>query len=208
AFATLPGAFLAASDPRALTAIAACRTFDLARRGTARLEGGRDALRQMLLEKLEKQHAGEVIRGTPTEFSHKWGRVGGVYVDGDSIGCQAVLWAAPAHAIAELMDKPPKRALQTAQAMRPTAYRYVLHLVLAEAGVPQGISPITLCAMDAAAPLVGDHAFCVHVGDPDDDARVLVSVVANAPTADAATLADLRRRLLARVDDLMPFFAH
>jgi hypothetical protein len=197
-------------DPRALTAPATARAFDLLRRGAARLEGGRDALRQMLLEKLQTQHAGEVLRAQPTAIEAKWGKVTGVVVDGETIGCQGVLWAAPIADLSDLMDKPPKRVLGAQTALRATAARYVLHVVLAEAGVPEGISPLTLGAVDPARPLVGDNAYMVIVGEPDDDARVLITIVGNLPTDYAedghdAMLAELRARLLVRLEELMPF---
>src|SRR5262249_47862618 len=150
--------------------------------GAARLDGGRDGLRQMLLEKLQTQHAGEVMRGQPTGVVGKWGKVTGVIVEGETIGCQGLLWAAPFGELEDLLDKPPKRVLAAQTARRATAARYVLHVVLAEAGVPQGISPLTLAVIDPAGALVGDNAFMVLVGEPDDDARVVVTVVANMPT--------------------------
>ncbi len=209
ALCALPAAFLTGSDPRAVTAPAAARAFDLARRGAARLDGGRDALRQMLLEKLQTQHAGEVLRAQPTGIVTKWGKVTGVVVEGETIGCQGLVWAAPIGELQDLLDKPPKRVLAAQTAVRATAARYVLHVVLAEAGVPEGISPLTLGVVDPASPLVGDNAYMVMVGEPDDDARVLVTMVANVPTdyGDATddALAELRGRLLARLEELLPF---
>jgi hypothetical protein len=209
ALCSLPAAFLGGADPRALTSQATARAFDLARRGAARLQGGREALRQMLLEKLQTQHAGELLRAQPTAIETKWGKVTGVVVEGEAIGCQGLLWAAPIGELPDLLDKPPKRVLAAQNALRATAARYVLHAVLAEAGVPEGISPLTLGVVDPALPLVGDNAFMVLVDEPDDDARVLVTAVANVPTdygeASDEVLADMRGRLLQRLEELMPF---
>jgi len=209
ALCNLPAAFLCGADPRSMTAAAAARAFDLVRRGAARIEGGRDALRQMLLEKLEKQHAGEVMRGLPTTIITKWGKVSGIIIEGETVGCQSLIWSGPIGELGGLVDKPPKRILAAQSAFRATAARYVLHVVLAEAGVPEGISPLALCVADPARPLVGDNALMITVEEPDDDARVLVTAVANVALEDgddpATHAAELRGKLLTRLEEILPF---
>jgi hypothetical protein len=213
ALVTLPAAFSTSSDPRTLTPTAIARSFDLWRRGVARLEGGRDALRQLLLEKLRTQHAGEVRLIHPQAVTQRWGRASGlVLADRDeTLGFAHMLHAGPVAELGDLFgDKRPKRILQLGKGLLPTAYRFVMNLVVAEAGIPEGISAITLAVWDPRAPLLGDNAIAVTLSDPDDDARVVVSVVANAPApGDGQTLDDvllaLRPRILARVEELMPF---
>jgi hypothetical protein len=214
AFVTLPAAFSGSADPRTLSPTAIARSFDLWRRGVARVEGGRDALRQLLLEKLRTQHAGEVQLVDPAGISQSWGgRASGLALaDRDeTLGFGHFLHAGPLAELGDLFgDKRPKRILQLGKGILPTAYRFVVNLVVAEAGIPEGISPITLAVWDPAAPLLGDNAIAIHLGDPDDDARVVVSVVANAPApGDGRTLEDvlaaLRPRILARVEEIMPF---
>jgi len=213
ALVKLPAAFSCASDPRALTPTAVARSLDLWRRGVARIEGGRDALRQLLLEKLRTQHAGEVQLVDPAGVSQRWGRASGLALaDRDeTLGFGHLLHAGPIAELGDLFgDKRPKRILQLGKGIVPTAYRFVMNLVVAEAGIPEGISAITLAVWDTTAPLLGDNAIAIHLGDPDDDARVVVSVVANAPApGDGQTLDDvlsaLRPRILARVEELMPF---
>jgi hypothetical protein len=82
--------------------------------------------------------------------------------------------------------------------------------VIGEAGVPEGIAPLVFCAFDPAAPLMGDNAIALQIGEPDDQARVLVTVWANAPAPGDGEnldqiLAALRPKLLARVEEIMPF---
>jgi hypothetical protein len=189
------------------------RAFDLWRRDGARLEGGRDTLRQMLVEKLCTQHAGEVRKLRPAGVVTKWGKLQGIALrDHDEVlGCGHLVAASP---VAELIDlhgdKAPKKLLQISRGISPTAYRYVLNVVLSGAGVPEGMSPVTLCAVDPAAPLVGDNAFAIYLSEPDDDAHVTVTVTAVAPApGDGENLDDilghLRGRLLARLEDLLPF---
>jgi hypothetical protein len=209
ALCNLPAAFLCGADPRSVTTAAAARTFDLVRRGVARMEGGREALRQMLLEKLEKQHAGEVMRGVPTTLVTKWGKVSGIIIEGETVGCQSLIWSGPIGELGALVDKPPKRILAAQSAFRATAARYVLHVVLSEAGVPEGISPLTLCVADPERPLTGDNALMIAVEEPDDDARVLVTAVANLALEDgddpAARAAELRGKVLMRLEEILPF---
>ena len=215
AIAALPAAFTLATDPRATHPAAALRAFDLWRRAGALLQGGRDTLRQMLVDNLRTQHAGEVRRVVPGGLPTRWGRIQGVTLQGreETLGAQALLCARPVAELGDLLGgRWPKRLLALSRAIRPTAYRYVLNLVLAEAGVPAGIAPVVFAVVDPTAPLVGDNAFALYVGEPDDDARVLCTVVANAPApGDGENLEDilaaLRRRLLRRVEEVMPFYA-
>jgi hypothetical protein len=215
ALAALPAALSLPCDPRALTPTAICRAFDLWRRGAARFEGGGDALRQLFLDKLRTQHAGEVRTVAPAALSMKWGRAHGLVLAerDEALGCGHLIWAAPA---AELLDlvgaRGPKRLVALARAIRPTAYRFVLNVVLSGAGVAEGLAPVNFVVVDPAAPLVGDNAFALHVADPDDGGRVVVTLVANAPEpGDGQILTDvlgpLKARLLERLEEVMPFSA-
>src|SRR5262249_9912715 len=202
-------------DPRALTPTAICRAFDLWRRGAARFEGGGDALRQLFLDKLRTQHAGEVRTVAPAGLPMKWGRAQGLVLAerDETLGCSHLVWAAPIAELGDLVgERWPKRLLTLSRAVRPTAYRFVLNVVLSGVGVAEGIAPVTFVVVDPAAPLVGDNAFALHTADPDDEGRVVVTIVANAPApGDGEVLADvlerLRARLLARLEDVMPFSA-
>ncbi len=213
AFFQLPAAFSLPTDPRALTPASIARAFDLWRRGCARLEGGPEALRSMLLEKLRTQHAGEVRVCEAASVVTKWGRVAGVTLRerDETLGCRHILGGTPIAEIGDLFaDKRPKRVLQLERAIRPTAYRFVLNVVLGSAGLPEGLSPVTFVVIDPAKPLIGDNAFAILVGEPDQEARVVVTVLANAPApGDNQTLDDilaaLRPRILARLEQVMPF---
>jgi hypothetical protein len=217
ALALLPAALSLPCDPRALTPTAVCRAFDLWRRGVARFEGGGDALRQLFLDKLRTQHAGEVRTIAPAALTMKWGRAQGLVLAerDEAVGCGHLIWAAPIAELGDLVGSSvrwPKRLLALARAIRPTAYRFVLNLVVSGTGVAEGLAPITLVVVDPAAPLIGDNAFALHADGPDDDGRVVLTVVANAPApGDGEVLDDvltaLRARLLARIEDLLPFSA-
>jgi hypothetical protein len=166
----------------------------------------------MLIEKLRTQHAGEVRTITPETVATKWSRVVGLGLEREEIvGCQHLVCAAPIADFGDLFgDKRPKRLAQASKLIVPTAYRYVLNLVIGAGGIPEGMAPITLCVDDPSKPLVGDNAFAVHLGEPDDDLRVVVTACANIPApGDGENLDDLmaalRPRLLARLEELMPF---
>ncbi len=212
ALVSLPAAFTLPCDPRALTPTAAARAFDLWRRGAARFEGGDDALRDLLLDKLRTQHAGEVRVVRPVALPTRWGRATGVELAerNELLGSGHLIAAGPIGDLLRLFGgKPPRRLAQLARALRPTAHRFLVNVVLSAAGVPEGISAVTFVVFDPAADLVGDNAFAIHLGEPDDDGRVVASLVANAVCAEgeapAATIAALVPRLLARLEEIMPF---
>jgi len=211
ALLALPAAFSLPLDPRARSPVAALRAFDLWRRGAARMEGGVEALRAMLVEKLRTQHAGEVRTARWKAISSKWGRAQGVVLGEreELVGAQQVICALPAGEIAALLgDKPPRRVAQAERGLKPTAHRMTLNVVLAGTGVPEGISPVTFVVVDPAAPLLGDNAFALHLGEPDDDNRVVLTLVANVaaePDGLAAAMSELRPRLLERLEEILPF---
>ena len=211
ALLALPAAFGLASDPRSHGAAAMLRSFDLWRRGSARLEGGVEGLRLLLVDKLRTGHGGELRAARVKSVVSKWGRVQGVILAerDELVGCQQLICAGPAAALASLFGaKPPRRVAQLARGVTPTAHRMTLHVVLAGTGVAEGVAPVTFVVVDPAAPLVGDNAFALHLGEPDDDGRVVVSMVANVdagPDAVDAAMRELRGKLLGRLEEVMPF---
>ena len=210
-----PAAFTLPCDPRHLSPVAIARAFDMWRRGAALFQGGRDTLKQMLIEKLRTQHAGEVQRIVPGALQTKWGKAQGLALrDRDeTLGVANILCGQPLAELGELLgDKPPKRVRELTRSIRPTAYRYVLHIVMEEAGVPEGIAPVAFVVADPRQPLLGDGAFAMFVGEPDDEKRVVVTLVANVPAPPegekiAPSLAALRAGLRRRLEDIMPFHA-
>jgi phytoene dehydrogenase-like protein len=213
ALIALPAAFSTGLDPRAMSPVAQARAFDLWRRGAATLQGGAGTLRQMLLDKLRTQHAGEVRTVAPAHVVTRWGRAHGLQLrDGDELlGTTYLMCGSPVAEFGDLFgDKRPRRLRQIERGIRPTAYRFVLHLVVSESGIPEGIAPVSFVVVDPSQPLLSDNAFAIYVGQPDDDARVLVTVVANAPApGDGENLEDLlaqlRPKLRRRLEDVMPF---
>jgi hypothetical protein len=214
----LAGAILAApaalgghGDPTALTDVSRARAFDLWRRGVAQLPGGREALRSIFLDKFAS-HGGEVRNVAAEELTISWGKVTGVLLrDREQLGAEHVIAAMPLDELVELCgSKVPKRVAQVAEQFAPAAFRYTLNLVMAEAGIPEGIGSTALVVADPSAPLVGDNAIAIHIGEPDEEARITVSLEALCePPSGKQTLedklADLRIRLRERLEDVMPF---
>ncbi len=214
ALIALPGALTLGVDPRAASPAALLRAFDLWRRGVSVLDGGTETLREMLIEKMRTQHAGELRTVSPGSVVTKWGKVAGVALKDcdETLGAQYLLVGSPLAEFGDLFgEKRPKQIFRVQKAILPTAYRYVLHLVIGEAGVPEGIGPVSFVVIDPAKPLVGDNAFAIYVAPPDLDARVRVSLVANiSAPGDGENLDDLmaslRSRLRGRLEDVMPFY--
>jgi hypothetical protein len=207
------GAFIGSDlDLAGLGAVGLARLGEAHRAGVWRLEGGRDALRQLLIERIQT-HSGEVReRATAEEIVIKRGRVAGVRVleRNEEVGCEHVIAALPLERLLSMLPegKPPKPLARAAQALRPAGFRYTLNLVLTVAGLPEAIGGLVCAVADPAAPLAGDNALGLTVGDPDPEGRVTVSVSALAPPAaehDPAALFQLRLAIRARLDEVLPF---
>jgi hypothetical protein len=205
----------AASCPLAadqLTSLARARAFDLWRRGTPRIEGDLSGLREVLLEKFAS-HGGERIADTAVELSYSWGgKISGLTTrSGDTLGTGQLIAALPIDELAVVAGaRAGKKLMPLLEAFEPAGYRYTLNLVVDEAGIPEGMGPTVLCVADPDAPLVGANLLRIHRSEPDDRARVVVSIAAICPApAGNRTLedemADLRVAIREAIELVMPF---
>ena len=148
---------------------------------------------------------------TAEELTVSWSKVTGVVLrDREELGAEHVIAALPVDELAELLPKPPKRLTQLVEQFSPAAYRYTLNLVVAESGIPEGIGATSLVIADPDEPLMGDNAVAIHVGEPDEEARVTVSLEATCPAPTNGgglddAFADLRVQLRQRLEEVMPF---
>jgi len=189
------------------------RHLELWRTGVWRVEGGRDTLRQILLERICNS-AGEVReRATPEEILVKRGRVAGVKLveRGEEIGCEHVIAAMPAKRLASLLsdDRPPKALAHVLEGMVPRGFRYTLNLVLSVAGLPEAVGGVVCAIGNALAPLNGSNTLGIFVGESEEEGRVVVSVQALAPPQaehDPAVLFDLRLAIRSSLEDVLPFY--
>lgn len=205
-----PAAISTHADPRELTDVARARAFDLWRRGTAQLPGGRQALREIFLDKFAS-HGGEVRAVAAEELLVSWGKVTGVRLrEREELGAEHVIAAMPLDELQELIPKVPKKMREVSELLTPTAYRYTLNLVMAEAGIPEGIGSTVLVVTDPEEPLIGDNCVAIHIDEPDEEARVTVTAEAVCPAPEGKhtledELADLRIRIRERLEEVMPF---
>jgi hypothetical protein len=202
----LPAAFT--TDMHPLPAVGLARLYDLHRRGTFRLDGGRQGLRALLLDRL-KTHSGEVRPELkPEAIEVKRGKVTGVRFGGtmgESVGCSHVIAGLPAAEVAALLDgdKAPKR-LQEAAQLEPALYRYLLHLVAPLDALPDALGRCAFSIRDPGAPIEGGNALALHLADGYGQHAVL-SVEALAKDPSSSGLAALRQQILEHVDAILPF---
>ncbi len=209
----LPAVLGGSCDPQSLSAQVRARTFNTWRQGSPRLAGDWQALGEVFMEKFTS-HSGEVRTVHPAAITFSWGKATGIRLEsGEELGANHVIAAMPVDDLRKLAeDKHPKRLSQLADRIEPAGYRSTLNFLVAETGVPPGMAPTALVVCDTEAPLIGDNAFAIYRDEPDDAARVVVTVEAICPAPDPGeelddALADLRVGLRERLETVMPFFS-
>jgi phytoene dehydrogenase-like protein len=205
ALGRLPALF--GADVDGVGAIGLARLAELHRRGTFRLDGGRQGLRALFLERL-RTHSGDVHPElTPRAIVVKRGKVTGVDFGTESIGCNHVLCGFGADRVAQLLDgeKPPRR-LAEAAAIAPARHRYLLHLVAPLDALPDALGRYSFSLRDPQAPLDGANALALHLADGYGQHAVL-TIEALASDPSPAALGRLRREILAHLDERFPFVA-
>ena len=202
----LPAAF--AADLAEMGAVATARLADLHRRGTFRIDGGRQGLRTLLLDRL-RTHSGEVRPELqPRAVEIKRGRVQAVVFEGgkqERIGCTHVLAGLGADRLAQLLEgeKPPKR-LAEAAAWKPAFHRYLLHLVAPLDALPDALGRLAFAVREPNGDLDNANALALHLADGYGQHAVL-SVEAFARDPSPAGLKLLRARVREHLDALLPF---
>jgi phytoene dehydrogenase-like protein len=200
--------------------LAIARALDSWRAGAPTLRGDLDGLVEMLSERLTSA-SGERRGGHATELAFGWGsKVTAVKNErGDDFGVGHLIGAAPLADLVPLLGKKaPKKLLEPGDDLVMTGWRYVLNLVVDASVVPEGMAPNVLAVIDPERPLVGENAFAIQLGDPDDSGRVVVTVsalLAAPPGAGDGTLVEpawveqtmpkLRARLVDQLELVMPF---
>jgi phytoene dehydrogenase-like protein len=204
---TLPARFGAAWDR--VGPVATARLADLHRKGTFRLDGGREGLRGLLLDRL-KAHSGEVRPELlPRAILTKRGKVTGVAFEGRSevVGAGHVLAGAGADRVAAWVgadgEKVPKR-LAEAGTIAPVLWRYLLHLVAPLDALPDALGRLAFAVEDLEKPLLGANALMLHLADGYGQHAVLsVEALADDPSPEG--LAKLRTDIRRRLEELLPF---
>ena len=196
-----------------LTPEARARTFHLWRMGVPRVRGDWDTMREIFVDKLDQAN-GETRVARVEQLLFSWGKVNGVRLEGgEELGATHVIASMPVSDLAEVIGrKVPKRLAQCVDGIQVAGYRYTLNLVVDEAGIPEGMGSQVFLVSDVSGTPTADNAVAIHVGEPDDEARVVVTISAICPPPDDDqvlddVLADLRVRLRERLELVMPFFS-
>jgi len=212
-FLELPAVASARCNPFALSAEARARCFDVWRRGTPRVIGDWQTLRDLFEDKLTT-HSGEIRRARIAELTFSWGKATGIRLDsGEELGANHIIAALPVHELQPLAQKKnSKRLAECVDKISAAGYRYTLNMVVDDAGIPEGMADTVLVVNDVHAPLIGDNAFAIYVDEPDAEARALVTVEAVCPTPSEGQsledqFADLRVGLRQELESVMPFFS-
>jgi phytoene dehydrogenase-like protein len=211
ALTSLPAVLGGYLSPDSLTPEARARSFDQWRKGAPRVRGDWEALGEMFGDKFSAQ-SGEVREVKIDELLLGWKGASGVRLDdGEELGAQHLIAAMPIEELIPMLGKKqPKRLLQLAESITTVGYRYTLNLVLAEAGIPEGMGASVFAVGDFEAPLEGANALAIYVGEPDDQARVVVTVQAICPAPGDDTpleqaFSTLRGDIRRALEDVMPF---
>jgi phytoene dehydrogenase-like protein len=198
-----------ASDLADPGAIALARASELWRRGSFRIDGGREGLRALFLDRLRAlggEHRPEL---RVERLVVRRGRVVGVETGSaeGEIGAEHVVASMRADLLPSLFgdEKPGKRLVELAS-MKPSLFRYLLHFVVPLDVLPDALARVAFSVRDPAAPHSGANALMLHLQDGYGQHAVLT---AEALTEDASpeALARLRKGVRAHVDALLPFVA-
>lgn len=197
--------------------LAVARALTRWRAGAPAVRGELDGLVELLAERVTSASGELRPAGIPVELATRWWAITGLRTAaGEELGVGQLVAAVPAGAVAALLEaggRAAPRGLAALASARPAAFRYVLNLVVEPAGIPEGLGQTALVVVDPARPLVGANAFSLHLGEPDERGRVVVTVAALLPAEDAgpddatrlAAARALRPELLANLDRVMPF---
>jgi phytoene dehydrogenase-like protein len=210
-----PGVLFGAVAPGETALVSQARSFEIARQGMHRMEGGYAAMHALFREKLETFSGGKREKLTPVEVVLRRGRVAGVRVHprDETIGCEHLVWAGPAAGLAAICaEKPTRRGPTGAPGLPVEGYRYAISMLVRPDALPEGMAERVLLVDDPSRPLLEENALAVTVGQPAprqlDQIPVWVECVVPAPPVDAGPgyLRALRGRVVERLERLLPFF--
>jgi hypothetical protein len=191
--------------------LAVAHALELWRAGAPGLRGDGTGLRELLIEKLTAA-GGELRVGVAAELVAGWTKLTAVRLaTGEELGAGQVVSALPVGELVPLLGaKPPRRVVELAEAATVAGWHYAINLVIDAAAVPEGMAATVLAVADTERPLTDGNGLTVHVGEADDQGRVVLTATAIAaadgPTAPGpARLAEVRLRVLEHLETIVPF---
>lgn len=200
--------------PGGVGSVTEARALALARRGVHPLEGGLNALQELLHQRIETFGGERRRRLEPVAVVVRRGRAVGLSVRprDETIGCHWLLWSGSSAALRKMLGgaapAPPSRARPAA--LRITGYRYALSLLVGAKAVPPGTPARLLAIGDPSRALLEDNAIAVTVGQPPprepDRLPIWLECTVPAHLVDAGPsyLRALRERLLQTLGRLWP----
>ncbi|MBI2898363.1 MAG: NAD(P)-binding protein [Deltaproteobacteria bacterium] len=202
--------FAGGLDPQAMTPLAVTRLHGAWMRGTHAFDGGLDAFKRLLFEKVG-MHSGEVRERDRIEsLVFKGGRVVGVRVAGQDelTGCNFLVWGGDPSSLVRLLEPNslPRRVGERLEGLRVTLRRHVLNVLIDGGGLPVGMGRDVFSLGDPAAPLEGCNLLHVQVDSPSGaDHHVLTASTLVRAASSSADLESHRARVLDHVRTLVPF---
>lgn len=204
---------VAGQDPDSMTPLELTRLHALWSRGVRAMEGDRDGWRRLLFEKIQ-MHSGEVRERDRVEaIVIKRGRVVGVRIAGqdDATGCQFVVVGGDAHAALSRIpeDAQPRRTVALRGRVRPRALRYVVNVVLATEGIPEGMSRDVFVVGDPSQPLAEENLLHVQALPEESPGVRTLTVECLLPfarvVAEAGYVPSMRPKVIDALRTLVPF---
>lgn len=185
---------------------AKARLFTTWRRGTSLILGGREALGELFLQKVEA-HSGDLQPNvSATQIVLRRGRVTGVLLSnkGEAVGCKTVIVGSPERALKLCEGQVIPKSLRLTLENLTLAYeRYVLDLVLPSEAVPEGMAQVVIAKDASDRPPRPENVFLLTTNEPDGRGRVVLTT--EALVAPHPAFSELRARVLERVGRLVPF---
>jgi len=204
---------VAGQDPDSMSPVELTRLHSLWSRGVRAVEGDHDGWRRLLFEKIQ-MHSGEVReRDRVEQVAVRRGKVVGVRIAGqdDPTGCQFVIVGGDAHAALSLLaeDVAGRRTAALRGLVRPKFLRYVVNVVLAAEGIPEGMARDVFLVLDPARPLVEDNLIRIQaLGEETPSVRTLTAeclLPFARVVTEAGYVGSMRPRVVAALRTLVPF---
>lgn len=208
-----PIRFADGMDPDTTNALRQTRSFTAWRRGAAALEGGLQALLDMLLERIETQ-GGEIRRDDKIDaiLTKRHQAIGvRLAASGEEMGASHVLFGGDVYEMLRLLPerRPYEEVFERLGEPQLRHYRFTLNVLMAAEGVPVGMARDVFFLRDPGRPPWAENLLHVEAHPPDGQGRRLLCVEALIPRRGIEDVGGyvetLRERLLGSLGELVPF---